>query len=370
MSDSCQCRGGSSFVADHDLQGSGLTGDTMRIHFTRLDVAHTYLADGPDPMWELVNSLQALQSRYAGGVLGIWRRRVAGDLREAGLAGRVRHLLFPVAPDAPYFPDLLTPPEGRLGLGPGIEAVLTTPRQRLRAEMSRLDGGNGAGTWLADIAGGRTRALSELGNAMRDYYHCAIAPVHTSMRTIVDSDLLARRGALSTGGVEAVLHSFRPMMRWRYPVLEVPSHPSARDVHLRGKGLVLVPSYFCRRHPVTIFDPELPQVIVYPVDHRAAVRATAIHGTALSSLVGETRAAVLLFARGGRTTGELAARVGVSAATISHHTAILRDAGLITSVRMANTVRHSLTRLGWALAYPHVSYRHDSELGTSPSEKP
>jgi DNA-binding transcriptional ArsR family regulator len=333
----------------------------MRIHFTRLDVARTFLADGPDPMWELVNSLQALQSRYGEGVLGGWRRRAAGALRGSGLAGQVRHRLFPVAPHAPYFPDLLTPPEGRLGLGPGMDAVLATPRRRLRGEIGRLDGAAGAGTWLADLAAGRARALSELGKAMREYYHAAVAPIYASLRAIVDSDLVVRRGALSAGGVETMLDSFRPMMRWRYPVLELASHPSAREIHLGGRGLLLVPSYFCRQHPITIFDPDLPQVIVYPIDHRPAGLATSGGGMALSRLLGETRAAVLLAARGGRTTGELAARVGVSAAAISHHTAILRDADLITSIRVANTVRHSLTRLGWALADPRRRDVQDPE---------
>jgi DNA-binding transcriptional ArsR family regulator len=332
----------------------------MRIHFTRLDVARTFLADGSDPMWELVNSLQALQSRYGQGVLGAWRRRAVADLRATGLSGPVRHLLFPVAPHAPYFPDLLTPPEGRLGLGAGIEAVLTAPRGRWRAEIGRLDGGGGAGAWLGDLAAGRAGALTELGRAMHDYYHCAVAPIGASLRTTVDVDLAVRRAALSSGGVDAVLGSFRPMMRWRYPVLELPGHPSGREVHLRGRGLLLVPSYFCRMHPITIFDAELPQVIVYPVDHRPAVRESAV-GVALVRLVGQTRATVLLAAGGGLTTGELAVRVGVSAAAISHHTAVLRGAGLITSTRVTNTVRHSLTRLGWAIAYPRLRDLQDPE---------
>jgi DNA-binding transcriptional ArsR family regulator len=324
----------------------------MRILFTRLDVARTYLADGPDPMWELVNSLQALQSRYGQGVLGAWRRRATGDLRRSGLAGPVRHRLFPLVPHAPYFPDLLTPPEGTLGIAHGVEAVLSTARRRLQAEIRRLDCG-GAGAWLADLSAGRARAISELGDTMRDYHRRAIAPGWTTLRTIVDADLAVRRGALITGGVEAMLDSFRPVLRWRYPVLELPGHPSPREVHLGGRGLLLVPSYFCRLHPMTVFDQELPQVVVYPVDHQRAGPRPAAGAKTLTRLLGETRAAVLLAARGGGTTGELAMRVGVSAATISHHTAILRDAGLITSTRAANTVRHSLTRLGQALAHRH-----------------
>jgi DNA-binding transcriptional ArsR family regulator len=323
----------------------------MRIHFTRLDLARTYLADGPDPMWELVNSLQALQSRYGDGVLGPWRRRAVGDLRRSGLAGPVRHRLFPLAPHAPYFPDLLTPPEGALGFAPGVDAVLVTPRRRLSAEIGRLRGDHRAGAWLADLAAGRAVAMSELGATMRNYQRFAVAPAWASLRTIVDADLAVRRGALGNGGVEAMLGTFRPMMRWRDPVLELPGHPSARDVHLRGRGLVLVPSYFCRLHPMTIFDQELPQVVVYPVDHQRTGHRPAADAKALTRLLGETRAAVLLAAHGGCTTGELAVRLGVSAATISHHTAVLRDAGLINSTRVANTVRHSLTRLGQALVY-------------------
>ncbi|GAA4722699.1 ArsR/SmtB family transcription factor [Phytohabitans rumicis] len=326
----------------------------MRIHFTSADLARTFLADGPDPMWELVNSLQALQSRYGQRALGAWRRRVAADLPQFGLAGPVRHRLFPLAPHAPYFPDLLTPPEGRLGLGPGVEAVLTTTRGRLRDEIGRLDGRRGAGAWLADLSAGRPKALSELGDTMRGYYRFALAPGWASLRAIVDTDLAVRRGALSMGGVEAMLHSFQPAMRWHFPVLELPSHPSAREVHLRGRGLLLVPSWFCRHHPITIFDPELPQVVVYPVGHQPPVVWAAANGKALIRLLGETRAAVLLAARAGGTTGELAVRLGVSAATISHHTAILRDAGLITSVRAASAVRHSLTRLGEALVHRHL----------------
>jgi len=55
-----------------------------------------------------------------------------------------------------------------------------------------------------------------------------------------------------------------PLFRWRWPVLEAP-YPLDKDVHLAGRGLLLVPSYFCRRMPVTFADPGLPPVLVYPI---------------------------------------------------------------------------------------------------------
>ncbi|WP_322656373.1 helix-turn-helix domain-containing protein [Streptomyces justiciae] len=51
----------------------------------------------------------------------------------------------------------------------------------------------------------------------------------------------------------------------------------------------------------------------------------------------------------GATTTEAARHAGVTPTTASHHTTLLRDAGLITSHRYANTVVHTLTPLGAAL---------------------
>ncbi|GAA4447994.1 winged helix-turn-helix domain-containing protein [Phytohabitans houttuyneae] len=327
----------------------------MRIHFTGHDLAQTFLLDGYDAMWELVNSLQALQGGYGRTTFGAWRRRVAEDLRRSGLARVVRHQLFPVAPHAAYFPDLLTPPVGRLGPAAGIDAVLHTPARRWAAELGRLGGAAGAGAWLDGLRAGGRRALGELGATLAAYYRCAVSPHLEAIAGSVHDDLAARRGAAQDGGVEALLTTFRPMMRWDPPVLEVPSHPSRRDIHLEGRGLVLVPSYFCRLHPLTIFDPELPQVLVYPVAHRSSPPRLAASHEALVRLLGETRALVLLAAFGGATNGELARRIGVSTAAVSHHTTVLRDAGLLVSHRRGNTIRHSTSRLGAAMI------RHDPD---------
>jgi DNA-binding transcriptional ArsR family regulator len=324
----------------------------MRIHFTRADLTRTHLADGPDPMWELVSSLQLLQNGYDQRVFQRWRKQVAADLRRSELSGPVRTRLLPVAPDAFYFPDLLTPPEAALGVDEAIDTILHTPRRRLGAEIGRLAGPPGTGSWLADLATGRAEAMARLGDLIRAYHRCAVLPYWSRLQLWVDSDLAMRRQLVRGGGVGRLLDSFRPMMRWRYPVLEVPEHPSDRDVHLDGRGLLLVPSYFCCRHPVTIFDPALPQVVVYPVERAADWLDHGPDRTArpaLERLIGHTRAVVLLATQGGCTTSELARRLGVSEATVSYHIGILRDAGLVTSRRRANTVLHILSPLGGAL---------------------
>lgn len=325
----------------------------MRIHFTRRDLAHTRVADGPDPMWELVGSLQVLQARYGRMVFDPWLQQVASRLRRTDLAQRVRGQLFPVAPHAAYYPDLLTPPEAALGVEEGIEAILSTPGWRLDTEFGMLTT-TGAGSWLNDLRAGRAAALETLGNTLRDYHRSAIEPYWDRLRVRVDYDLTVRRQAFREGGVHGLLETFRPMMRWQPPVLEIPEHPSDRDIHLDGHGLLLIPSYFGWLHPVTVFDPALPQVVVYPVEHDVNwLQPTTAdpNCSALARLLGDTRAAVLRATQSTCSTGDLARILGVSAPVISHHTAVLRDNGLISSQRFANKVLHTVTPRGATLLH-------------------
>lgn len=330
----------------------------MRIHFTRADLVRTQLADGLDATWELVNSLQALQSRYSRAELRHWRSQTANRLKSAGLGAAVRHRLFPIAPDASYFPDLLTPIEGAHGLGAGIDAIVSTPRPRLAAELERLTPPDRASTgWLDDLRTGRRKALADLSALLLAYHRCALGTARETVAKAVDADLAIRRAAFRTDGVEGLLRSYQPLMRWNFPVLDLPTHPSGRDVHLDGRGLRLIPSYFCRVHPLTIFDGDLPQVVVYPVRHRATTGAAAgAAGKPLARLLGTTRAAVLVAIDDGCGTGELAERVGISPASVSHHVGVLRDSGLITSHRTANSVQHLRSRLGDELVGRHGAY--------------
>jgi DNA-binding transcriptional ArsR family regulator len=139
-------------------------------------------------------------------------------------------------------------------------------------------------------------------------------------------------------------------------VLEA-DYPVDKDIHLDGRGLLLIPSYFCRGKPVALADPSLPPTLVYPVSPGHPVRppaagaplATDAVGSHLARLLGHTRAAVLQTLGGDCTTSELARRAGVSISSASEHAAVLRDAGLVSSTRQRNAVRHSLTPVGLAL---------------------
>ncbi|GEC04739.1 hypothetical protein SSP24_23940 [Streptomyces spinoverrucosus] len=75
----------------------------------------------------------------------------------------------------------------------------------------------------------------------------------------------------------------------------------------------------------------------------------------MARLLGRTRAAVLeeIAASDGTTGGDIVRRLGMSAASASEHTTVLRKAGLVVSRREANMVWHTLTPIGRALVVGH-----------------
>jgi DNA-binding transcriptional ArsR family regulator len=100
-----------------------------------------------------------------------------------------------------------------------------------------------------------------------------------------------------------------------------------------------------------LYDPGLPPVLVYPVEHATprVPASAAPGGPYLGRLVGHTRSAVLRAIGHGCTTSELARRAGVSLASASQHACVLREAGLVATLRHGSAVLHSLTPLGAAL---------------------
>jgi len=93
--------------------------------------------------------------------------------------------------------------------------------------------------------------------------------------------------------------------------------------------------------------------VIYPIPgrswHPAIGSGASETRGGLAALVGPTRALALQAIATGCTTTELARHLGVTPSTASEHTAILRNADLITTQRHRNTVLHTVTPLGRAL---------------------
>jgi DNA-binding transcriptional ArsR family regulator len=330
----------------------------LRLVFTNNDLFRIRVASQPDPLWETVLSLTLLGASDARAVLGPWRAQARDALRR--LPRPQLHLLQRLAPPVGDFPDFLTPPEASQGVEAGIEAVLSTPRSRLHRELASLPR---ASSWASPLARGDKQALVLLGDALRAYHKAVIAPYASKMQALVDAErAVCARSVLDHSG-EGLLDRLGPTMRWKPPALEV-HYPVRHEIRLDGRGLLLLPSAFCWRVPITLVEPSLPPVLVYPVSRNLEWWAgPSGHGSqTLANLLGRTRAACLQVIESGCTTGEMARRVGGTPSSASQHATTLREAGLITSTRQANEMIHTLTPLGAELLRLNPTSGHTSAL--------
>ncbi|WP_435204773.1 winged helix-turn-helix domain-containing protein [Micromonospora sp. bgisy143] len=326
----------------------------LKIHFSGEDILRTRVAPAADPVWELVLSLHALQGRNRDPLTSAWRRTVTRGLRRDVASDQLR-LLFALNPPRGYFPDFLTPYASVEGFEAGLDAVRSTPIEVLQRDLTLVAAENPLPTSAAALARGDVATLHHLADSMEQYRALAISPYWGRIQAAVAADRNRRARALLDGGVEGLLTSLRPSMRWANGVLEVRDYPHSRELHLDGRGLLLVPSFFCAPTPVALLDPALPPVLVYPVDRLGGLAdSDATGGTgagreSLAALLGRTRAAVLQASDDGCTTGEMARRLDISPAAASQHATVLRNAGLLVSHRDRNTVLHTLTPLGRAV---------------------
>lgn len=328
----------------------------LKIHFSGEDILRTRVAPAADPVWELVLSLHALRGGDRDPLTANWRRSVSRNLRQDAASEQLR-LLFALSPPRGYFPDFLTPYASVDGFEAGLDALRRTPTELLRRDLSVLAAENQLPSSTAALARGEVAVLDHLAESMQQYRSLAISPHWSRIQAAVAADRARRARALLDGGVEGLLTSLRPAMRWESGVLEIRHYPHSRELHLDGRGLLLVPSFFCASTPVALLDPALPPVLVYPVDRLGGLASAdgigaAASGAArdsLAALLGRTRAAVLQASDEGCTTGEVARQLNISPAAASQHATVLRNAGLLVSHRERNSVLHTLTPLGRAM---------------------
>jgi DNA-binding transcriptional ArsR family regulator len=315
----------------------------LRIHFTNEDLARTYVAPSADPLWECLNSARRLREQNRGVQYTLWIRQLLGDASRVVRARPGAAALAALAPLAPYFPDFLTPPEAILGLDAGLDAMLCTSRRQLRLQMQRLALHSRVPSWARPLAEGDVGFLARLGTSLRSYHESVVEPGGGPIQRAVDADRALRARAFVDNGIEGV---FAGIGRWQSPVLEV-DFGVDHDLHLEGRGLRLVPSYFCRGTADSLADPDMRPVLIYPIARESFWADTSPRTEhALDALIGTTRATVLRAIGDGGTTTELARRAKTSPASISRHTAVLREAGLITTRRDGTAVVHTLSRLG------------------------
>ncbi|GAA1796537.1 winged helix-turn-helix domain-containing protein [Luedemannella flava] len=350
----------------------------LKIFFAAEDIARIKVLPEPDPIWELVLSMFRLRGRNLDPALSTWRAAALAELRRPYLSRvdptrprgarsdaprpdpsrdlpRELSLVFSLLPVQGYFADFLTPSDAvGADLDAGLEAIRGTPTRLLRADLDLIAAGNVLPTAAGGVARGDAATMTALTDVMRSYYDAVLAPVWSRVAGAFDAERTRLGQVALDGGVVGLLSALSPLMRWDDGVLHV-NYPVEQELRLDGRGLVLVPSYFCWRYPVTLRDPDRAPVLVYPLTRpQVWVDPEGIEAdprAQLGALLGRNRAAVLAAVNGGCSTSELARRVGVSLAAASQHATVLRNAGLVNSRRHRHTMVHTLTSLGLAMLH-------------------
>lgn len=338
----------------------------FRIHLTADDLTHIRITQTYGPLAETIFGL-ALATLRPRALVNDWQRRTlqAGGhwnrptVQVAELCGQL---------------DLITLAGTAQSLDEGLEALVAVRPDHFRAEIAasldllavqaRRDGRSDAGRphWWSlgrDVSDDRT-TRHELAGMLRTCAEATVGPYWDGIRGVLAQEVARRSQQLAAEGLGRVLATLHPDLRWNSPVLELDwGGPDSSDLHLRGRGLDLVPSVFYREVTPPYFnaaDPSAPAVLFYPVPIepdqalRLFRRATTQNDDqALADLLGRSRATVLCSLADGCSTTELARRTGLSLAGASQHAAVLRNAGLVITRRDGAAVHHSLTALGHLL---------------------
>lgn len=326
----------------------------LRVDLRGRELNRLRVADGADALWEAALSLHLLQNQHVPPAFAPWRREVRSALERAGLASAVRELML-LCPSAEYFPDFLTPGRGELDLDIGVDRLLSTPRRRLVADLSRLYArrrGPVPAT-VRRLSEGDVEALRWLGTTLRRYYSVAVAPYLPAIRAQAAADRSRRAEAALTGGAEGLVASYEEMPGWRCEegILRTP-YPVSRELQLYGQTLTLIPGFFCVGTPLALVDDELPPVLVHPLSPAPGWLVRHRQGEVtppVAQLIGTSRARLLELLDRPMTTTGLAGALRMAPSTASRHASVLREAGLLTSHRHGNRMMHHRTQLGTAL---------------------
>jgi hypothetical protein len=308
------------------------------------DLADTRFA--LSPLDETVISLRVLREPGLQVLHLPWRRSVLArlDPRDVGLLTSLVGTKLAV-------PDFLTPRPGTFA--PTIDEQLSVA-QRTSPEIVRRDVEAALIPKRLPNEAAAIEFRDTACDVLRRYWSLAIEPVWPQMRLVLEADMTYRARQLAVGGARLLFAGMHPNLRWQDGVLYIDQMVGRHHVAASGRGLLLVPSVFAHK-PAPPVHPEEPPLLLYPSRGVATLWGPALaqrDATALVSLVGAPRAALLDLLAEPLPTVELARRLKVTPSAISQHLRVLHANGLVTRARDGRHVLYRRSDLGDRLAAP------------------
>jgi DNA-binding transcriptional ArsR family regulator len=194
-------------------------------------------------------------------------------------------------------------------------------------------------------------AIDELCSAIERYWSAVLAPLWPRIESLLDREVLALGRALVQDGLPALLARLGSGARVVDDRLEWGRLGQKRHICLDDRTLLFVPMLSGPDASYSVFDQPEHFVIGYPVPGAEEVWGAVDSDIDdhLTTLLGRTRARVLVAAETGASTQEVARRLTISPSLASHHLAFLRRAGLVDTARVGRRVYYRLTDRGQRL---------------------
>ncbi|WP_225882399.1 winged helix-turn-helix domain-containing protein [Streptomyces aureocirculatus] len=267
-------------------------------------------------------------------------------------------MILDLIPPRGWSPTFLTPADAGTPQEV-LERVRATPRSEIREHLAHVAEWHPLPSWANQLPDD-SALLRQLFDSLDHVCTVLLIPHWNEITGDTTADQTIRMRHAIKGGMEHLLANLHPQrVRWNAPVLEMATLSGFDgDLHLEGRGLLLAPSVFARESPSIDIDARPQPVLRYPISDQATgpFRCALPDSlpvpprTALASLLGPTRAAVLqaIAEHPGCTTKQLATLVRITSPSASEHATILRSAGLIHTTRYRNAACHSLTAVGTA----------------------
>ena len=195
--------------------------------------------------------------------------------------------------------------------------------------------------------------VEEVADALETYWDACLGPQWwPRARSVLEADIVYRARMLAERGADGLFGDLSHRLHWADGALTIrwdrPDPLPDAEIHVDGRGLLLIPTCFARGAITNIDSGALP-CISYPARGRATMAETAAPppaGATLERLLGRPRAHLLTMLAEPASTTELAHRLGVTPGAVSQHLAVLSAARLTTRARHGRIVLYGRSVLG------------------------
>lgn len=264
--------------------------------------------------------------------------------------------LLDTVKDENYSPDFLHPHPER-GEADEVFArqmmmVLSTPPAQVEQQLEVAYRGRSLDWVDSSIEDARELLVKQLTTC----WEHVVRPIWPRVEAIARVDIRTRSEFASTDGLSAAINDLHTRLAMRDEAIEFTrknrNTPGA-ELPIGEEGVVLIPTVLGERCVAVGWSPGGPAQLMYWARGSGLLHESHNGDSALPSVLGATRVALLAASVMPTTTKELAARLELAPATVSYHLTAMSRVGWLSRVRIGRSVEYEATELGRRILEEH-----------------